>query len=83
MNKLHIDYDRSGSDETFTAALGFGIDSAVGSTYNFMPQVFGNVMCMYCVVLFLTYNFMSQVFVMNSIIIIGACHIFIKSTKFS
>jgi len=29
-----------GSDETFTAALGFGIDSAVGSTYNFMPQVF-------------------------------------------
>ena len=28
-----------GSDETFTAALGFGIDSAVGSTYNFMPQV--------------------------------------------
>jgi len=29
-----------GSDETFTAALGFGINSAVGSTYNFMPQVF-------------------------------------------
>ena len=33
--KLHL----PGSDETFTAALGFGIDSAVGSTYNFMPQV--------------------------------------------
>ena len=38
-SNIHIDYDRSGSDETFTAALGFGIDSAVGSTYNFMPQV--------------------------------------------
>ena len=33
------DFHLPGSDETFTAALGFGIDSAVGSTYNFMPQV--------------------------------------------
>ena len=36
---LKNDFDLAGSDETFTAALGFGIDSAVGSTYNFMPQV--------------------------------------------
>jgi len=29
-----------GNDETFVPALTMGIDSAVGSTYNFMPQVF-------------------------------------------
>jgi len=29
-----------GNDETFSAALALGLDSAVGSTYNFMPQVF-------------------------------------------
>lgn len=29
-----------GNDETFVPALTMGIDSAVGSTYNFMPQIF-------------------------------------------
>jgi len=29
-----------GNDETFAASLTLGLDSAVGSTYNFMPQVF-------------------------------------------
>ena len=28
-----------GNDETLIGALALGLDSAVGSTYNFMPQV--------------------------------------------
>ena len=36
-----------GNDETFVPALAMGIDSAVGSTYNFMPHIFHRLVQLY------------------------------------